>query len=151
MEQARPRVSRRQGFYFVTVFIIAFTVSIASVAGWNQLYGSDPSVFFFLLLASLFASVASNLVANKLTISHISRVGFQGEANPFQRALYRKFGLNSGYVQVLIGIPSLYAVVLLFFGYYRFVLLSFAFTLAPLFLSYDALQDYLVLRAITRK
>jgi hypothetical protein len=96
----------------------------------------------------LFTSVASNLVANKLTVSHISKVGFQGEANPFQRALYRKFGLNSGYAQVLIGIPVAYAIILLFFKFFHILVLSFAFTLLPIFLSYDAIQDYLVLRAI---
>jgi hypothetical protein len=96
----------------------------------------------------LFASVASNLVANKLTITHITKVGFQGEANPFQRAFYRKFGLNSGYAQVLIGIPVAYAILLLFFKFFHILALSFAFTLLPLVLSYDALQDYLVLRAM---
>ena len=130
------------------VFVVAFTVSIASVTQWNRLYGSDLEVFSILLLVSLSASVASNLAANKLTISHISKVGFQGEANPFQRAFYRRYGLNSGYAQVLIGIPASYAVVLLFFEYVHFPALSFAFTFLPLVLSYDAIQDYLVLRAI---
>jgi hypothetical protein len=148
MEQTRRQLSKRQLFYFVIVFIVAFTVSIASVTQWNQLYSSDLGIFSILLLISLFASVASNLVANKLTISHISKVGFQGEANPFQRAFYRRFGLNSGYAQVLIGIPVGYAIILLFFGYFHFLALSFAFTLLPVFLSYDAIQDYLVLRAI---
>jgi len=132
----------------VIVFVVAFTVSIASVTQWNRLYGSDLEVFSILLLVSLSASVASNLAANKLTISHISKVGFQGEANPFQRAFYRRYGLNSGYAQVLIGIPASYAVVLLFFEYVHFPALSFAFTFLPLVLSYDAIQDYLVLRAI---
>jgi len=132
----------------VIVFVVAFTVSIASVTQWNRLYGSDLEVFSILLLVSLSASVASNLAANKLTISHISKVGFQGEANPFQRAFYRRYGLNSGYAQVLIGIPASYAVVLLFFEYFHFPALSFAFTFLPLVLSYDAIQDYFVLRAI---
>ena len=130
------------------VFIVAITVSIASITQWNQLYSSDLWIFSILLLVSLFASVASNLVANRLTVSHISKVGFQGEANPFQRALYRRFGLDSGYVQVLIGIPVAYAVILLFFKFFHILALSFAFTLFPLLLSYDAIQDYLVLRAI---
>jgi hypothetical protein len=148
MEQTKRRLSKRQRFYFVIVFIVAITVSIASVAQWNQLYSSDLEIFSILLFVSLFASVASNLVANKLTISHISKVGFQGEANPFQRAFYRNFGLNSGYAQVLIGIPVAYAVFLLFFMYFHILALLFAFTLLPLVLSYDAIQDYLVLRAI---
>ena len=148
MEHTKRRLSKRQRFYFIVVFIVAFTVSIASVTQWNRLYSSDLEVFSILLFVSLFASVASNLVANKLTISHISKVGFQGEANPFQRALYRKFGLNSGYAQVLIGIPVAYAAILLFFRYFHILALSFAFTLLPLVLSYDALQDYLVLRAM---
>ncbi|MGD0638626.1 MAG: hypothetical protein ABSA72_11375, partial [Nitrososphaerales archaeon] len=101
-----------------------------------------------LLFASLFTSLASNLAANKLTISHISKVGFQGEANPFQRAFYRKYGLNSGYAQVLIGIPAAYAMIFLFFKYFNVSALPFAFTFLPLVLSYDAIQDYLVLRAI---
>ncbi|MDA4123288.1 MAG: hypothetical protein OK456_08935 [Thaumarchaeota archaeon] len=147
MEQTKRGLSKRQRFYFVTVFIVAFTLSIASVTKWNQLYSSDPEIFFVLLSVSLFASVASNLVANELTVSHISKVGFQGEANPFQRAFYRKFGLNSGYAQVLIGISVAYAVFLLFFEYFQLVFLSFAFTLFPLIFSYDAIQDYLVLRA----
>jgi hypothetical protein len=148
MEQTKRRLSKRQLFFFVVVFIVAFTLSIASVTQWNQLYSSDLEIFSILLFVSLFASVASNLVANKLTISHISKVGFQGEANPFQRALYRKFGLNSGYAQVLIGIPVAYAAILLFFKFFHILALSFAFTLLPLVLSYDALQDYLVLRAM---
>ncbi|MGA2199426.1 MAG: hypothetical protein ABSG45_05760 [Nitrososphaerales archaeon] len=148
MEQTKRRLSKRQLFYFAVVFIVAFTLSIASVTQWNQLYSSDLEIFSILLFVSLFASVASNLVANKLTISHISKVGFQGEANPFQRALYRKFGLNSGYAQVLIGIPVAYAAILLFFKFFHILALSFAFTLLPLVLSYDALQDYLVLRAM---
>ena len=147
MEQTR-RLSKRQLFYFVIVFIVAFTVSIASVTQWNQLYSSDLEIFSILLFVSLFASVASNLVANKLTISHISKVGFQGEANPFQRAFYRKFGLDAGYAQVLVGIPVGYAIILLFFRYFHILTLSFAFTLLPLILSYDAIQDYFVLRAI---
>ena len=130
------------------VFVVAFTVSIASVTQWNRLYSSDLEVFSILLLASLLASVASNLAANELTVSHISKVGFQGEANPFQRAFYRRYGLNSGYAQVLIGIPASYAVILLLFEYLHFFALSFAFTFVPLVLSYDAIQDYLVLRAI---
>lgn len=146
MEQTR-RLSKRQLFYFVIVFIVAFTVSIASVPQWNRLYSSDLEVFSILLSVSLFASVASNLLANKLTVSHISEVGFQGEANPFQRAFYRRFGLDSGYAQVLIGIPVAYAIILLLFKYFHFLALSFAFTLVPLVLSYDAIQDYLVLRA----
>jgi len=132
----------------VIVFIVAFTVSIASVTQWNQLYSSDLEIFSILLFFSLFASVASNVVANKLTISHISKVGFQGEANPFQRAFYRKFGLDAGYAQVLVGIPVGYAIILLFFRYFHILTLSFAFTLLPLILSYDAIQDYFVLRAI---
>jgi hypothetical protein len=132
----------------VIVFIVAITVSIASITQWNQLYSSDLGVFSILLFVSLFASVASNLVANRLTISHISKVGFQGEANPFQRAFYRRFGLNSGYAQVLIGIPVAYAVILLLFKDFHIFALSFAFTLFPLLLSYDAIQDYLVLRAV---
>jgi hypothetical protein len=147
MEQTKGRLSKRQRFYFVLVFIVAITVSIASITQWNQLYSSDLEIFSILLFVSLFASVASNLVANKLTVSHISKVGFQGEANPFQRAFYRKFGLNSGYAQVLIGIPVAYAMILLFFRFFHILALSFAFTLLPLVLSYDALQDYLVLRA----
>jgi hypothetical protein len=106
MEQTTRRLSQRQRFSFVIVFVVAFTVSIASVTQWNQLYSSDLEVFSILLLASLLASVASNLAANELTVSHISKVGFQGEANPFQRAFYRRYGLNSGYAQVLIGIPA---------------------------------------------
>jgi hypothetical protein len=148
MEQAERGLSKRQRFYFVTVFIAAFLVSIASVTQWNRLYSSDLEIFSILLFDSLFASVASNLVANKLTVSHISRVGFQGEANPFQRAFYRRFGLNSGYAQVLIGIPVAYAVLLLSYEYLHIAVLSFAFTLIPLVLCYDAIQDYLVLRSI---
>src|SRR5208283_1877233 len=78
VEQTRRRLSKRQRFYFVIVFIVAFIVSIASVTQWNQLYSSDLEIFSILLFFSLFASVASNVVANKLTISHISKVGFQG-------------------------------------------------------------------------
>jgi len=148
VEETKRRLSRRQLFYFLIVFVVAITVSIESVTQWNQLYSSDLEIFSILLFVSLFASVASNLVANKLTISHISKVGFQGEANPFQRAFYRRFGLNSGYAQVLIGIPVAYAMILLFFKYFHFLALSFAFTLLPLVLSYDAIQDYLVLRAM---
>ena len=148
MEQTKRRLSRRQRFSFVIVFVVAFTVSIASVTRWSRLYSSDLEVFSILLLASLLASVASNLAANELTVSHISKVGFQGEANPFQRAFYRRYGLNSGYAQVLIGIPASYAVILLLFEYLHFLALSFAFTFVPLVLSYDAIQDYLVLRAI---
>lgn len=151
MEQRERRLSRRQLFYFVTVFVVAFIVSIVSVTKWNQLYSSDPEIFSILLLFSLFSSVASNLVANKLTISHIREIGLQGEANPFQRAFYRKFGLNSGYAQALIGIPVAYALLLLLFKFLHFALLSFAFTLLPLVFSYDAMQDYLVLRARARK
>ena len=147
MEQTR-RLSKRQLFYFVIVFIVAFTVSIASVTQWNQLYSSDLEFFSVLLLVSLVASVTSNLTANKLTISHIGKVGFQGEANPFQRAFYRKYGLNSGYAQVMIGIPAAYAMIFLFFKYFHVLVLSFAFTFVPLVLSFDAIQDYLVLRAI---
>jgi hypothetical protein len=148
MERTKRRLSRRQFFYFLIVFIVAFTVSIASIPQWNQLYSSDLEVFFILLFVSLFASVASNLVANELTVSHINKVGFQGEANPFQRALYRRFGLSSGYAQVLIGIPVAYALILLSFNYLHILALSFAFTFLPLVLSYDAIQDYLVLRAV---
>jgi len=132
----------------VIVFVVVLTASVASIAQWNQLYSSDLGVFSLLLFVSLFASVASNLAANRLTISHISKVGFQGEANPFQRAFYRRFGLNSGYAQVLIGIPVGYAIILLFFEHFHVLALSFAFTLFPLLLSYDAVQDYLVLRAM---
>jgi hypothetical protein len=132
----------------MVAFIVAFTVSIATVSQWNRLYSSDLEIFSILLIVSLFASVSSNLVANKLTVSHISKVGFQGEANPFQRALYRRFGLNSGYAQVLVGIPVAYAIILLLFKFVHIPVLSFAFTLLPIFLSYDAIQDYVVLRAM---
>ena len=148
MERERRGLSRRQRFYFVIVFVVAITVSLASITQWSQFYSSDLGLFSVLLFASLFASVASNLVANRLTVSHIARVGFHGEANPFQRAFYRRFGLNAGYVQVLIGIPVAYAVILLLFKYLDLLTLSFAFTLLPLVLCYDAVQDYLVLRAM---
>ncbi len=148
MEETRRRLSARQRFYFVVVFIVAFTISIASVTQWDRLYSSNLVSFSILVFVSIFASVASNLAANKLTVSHISKVGFEGEANPFQRAFYRKYGLGSGYAQVLIGIPAAYAVILLFFEYFHILALSFAFTFVPVVLTYDAIQDYLVLRAM---
>jgi hypothetical protein len=148
MEQTERRLSRRQRFSFVIVLIVALTVSIASVTRWNELYSSDPEIFYALLFVSLFVSIVSNLVANKLTVAHISNIGLQGEANPFQRAFYRKFGLNAGYAQVLIGLPLAYAIILLFFTDFHILVLPFALTLFPLFLCYDAIQDYLVLRAI---
>jgi hypothetical protein len=146
MAQTRQRLSGRQLFYFMVFFVVAFTVGVSSISGWDQLYSSNPVIFAVLLVASLSASIASNLVAHRLTVAHISKIGIQGEANPFQRALYTRFGLGSGYPQVLIGLPVAYAILLLLFSHFRVSELSFAFTFAPLLLSYDALQDYLVVR-----
>ena len=134
----------RQSLYWTTFFVIALIISIASVARWDQLYASNSVLFTLLVAISLLVSVASNLVANKITIAHIKKVGFQGEFNPFARFYYRRFGLRSGYVQAVTALPFVYALSLFFFIDFRFAALSSFFALFPLLLSYDAFQDYIV-------
>lgn len=134
----------RQVAYWTCFVVAALAISIESIPWWDQLYVSNSVSFDLLLIISLLISIASSLVANKITIAHIKKVGFQGEGNPFARILYRRFGFNSGYVQAVFALPALYAMPLFFFIEFHFVTLSFFFALFPLLLCYDAIQDYFV-------